>query len=75
MIADPSLVRRFILKVREGKILHVNLKDAKSSYKFDIMVQKYNLDKDAILKLANNTMSKPSKKKVANKKSKSKIEE
>lgn len=49
VITDPSLIRRYIMKVREGKILQVDLENEKSAYKFDILTQKHNLDKNDIL--------------------------
>ena len=52
VITDPSLIRRYILKLREGKILQVDLNDKTLKYKFDILVQKYHLDKDKILAAA-----------------------
>src|SRR5699024_4488873 len=52
VITDPSLIRRYILKLREGKILQVDLDNEQLKYKFDILVQKYNLDKDKILAAA-----------------------
>lgn len=53
VITDPSLVRKFVLKVREGKIIHVDLDNERSAYKFEMLVLKYNLDKDAILAAVN----------------------
>ena len=52
VITDPSLIRRYILKLREGKILQVDLDNEQLKYKFDILVQKYHLDKDKILAAA-----------------------
>ena len=52
VITDPSLIRRYILKLREGKILQVDLNDKTLKYKFDILVQRYHLDKDKILAAA-----------------------
>ena len=52
VITDPSLIRRYILKFREGKILQVDLDNEQLKYKFDILVQKYHLDKDKILAAA-----------------------
>lgn len=53
VITVPSEIRRFVLKVREGKILYIDLENQRSAYKFDILVQKYGLDKKAILAAAN----------------------
>ena len=52
VITDPSLIRRYILKLREGKILQVDLDNEQLKYKFGILVQKYHLDKDKILAAA-----------------------
>lgn len=52
VITDPSLIRRYILKLREGKILQVDLNNEKLKYKFDILVQRYHLNKDEILAAA-----------------------
>ena len=52
VITDPSLIRRYILKLREGKILQVDLNNKTLKYKFDILVQRYHLDKDKILAAA-----------------------
>ena len=52
VITDPSLIRRYILKLREGKILQVDLDNEQLKYKFDILVKKYHLDKDKILAAA-----------------------
>lgn len=49
VITDPSLIRRYILKIREGKILQVNLEDEILNYKFNILVQRYHLDENQIL--------------------------
>lgn len=70
VITDPSLIRRYILKLREGKILQVDLDNEQLKYKFDILVKKYHLDKDKILKEAGINVKKPSK--VASKKKKEK---
>lgn len=73
VITDPSLIRRYILKVREGKILQVNLDNEKLAYKFDIVVQKYQLDKNKIMvdaglaKKPSKSTAKPKAKKVADK--------
>lgn len=61
VITDPSLIRRYILKLREGKILQVDLDNEQLKYKFDILVKKYHLDKDKILKEAGINVKKPSK--------------
>lgn len=70
VITDPSLIRRYILKLREGKILQVDLDNEQLKYKFDILVKKYHLDKDKILKEAGINVKKPSK--AASKKKKEK---
>ena len=70
VITDPSLIRRYILKLREGKILQVDLDNEQLKYKFDILVKKYHLDKDKILKEARINVKKPSK--AASKKKKEK---
>lgn len=70
VITDPSLIRRYILKLREGKILQVDLDNEQLKYKFDILVKKYHLDKDKILKEAGINVKKPSK--IASKKKKEK---
>lgn len=70
VITDPSLIRRYTLKIREGKILQVNLNDEKLKYKFDILVKKYRLNSDEILKEAGINTKKPSK--TASKKKKEK---
>lgn len=70
VITDPSLIRRYILKLREGKILQVDLDNEQLKYKFDILVKKYHLDKDKILKEAGINVKKPSK--TASKKKKEK---
>ena len=70
VITDPSLIRRYILKLREGKILQVDLDNEQLKYKFDILVKKYHLDKDKILKEAGINAKKPSK--AASKKKKEK---
>ena len=70
VITDPSLIRRYTLKIREGKILQVNLNDEKLKYKFDILVKKYRLNSDEILKEAGINAKKPSK--TASKKKKEK---
>ena len=70
VITDPSLIRRYTLKIREGKILQVDLDNEQLKYKFDILFKKYHLDKDKILKEAGINTKKPSK--TASKKKKEK---
>ena len=69
VITDPSLIRRYLLKIREGKILRVDLADEKSKAKFDKLVLKHNLNVEEILNEAGvSTPSTP--KKSASKKKK-----
>lgn len=63
VVTDPSLIRRYLLKIREGKILRVDLADEKSKAKFDKLVLKHNLNVEVILKEAG--VSVPSTKKSA----------
>ncbi len=50
VVTDPSLIRRYLLKIREGKILCVDLADEKSKAKFDKLVLKHKLNVEEILK-------------------------
>ena len=68
VVTDPSLIRRYLLKIREGKILRVDLADEKSKAKFDKLVLKHNLNVDVIFEKAG--IKVPSTKKPANKKKK-----
>lgn len=68
VITDPSLIRRYLLKIREGKILRVDLADEKSKAKFDKLVLKHNLNIEVIFEEAG--INAPSAKKTASKKKK-----
>lgn len=68
VVTDPSLIRRYLLKIREGKILRVDLADEKSKAKFDKLVLKHNLNVEEILKEAG--VNVPSTKKSTSKKKK-----
>ena len=68
VVTDPSLIRRYLIKIREGKILRVDLADEKSKAKFDKLVLKHNLNVDVIFETAG--IKAPSAKKPATKKKK-----
>jgi hypothetical protein len=68
VITDPTLIRRYLLKLREGKVLRVDLDNEKSKVRFDKLVLKHNLNVDVIFETAG--IKAPSAKKPATKKKK-----
>ena len=70
VITDSTLIRRYLLKLREGKILRVDLDNEKSKVRFDKLVLKHNLNIENILKEAG--VNVPSKKSASKKKTKAK---
>ena len=67
VVTDPSLIRRYLLKIREGKVLRVDLANETSKARFDKLVLKHNLNVENILKEAG-VKSPSTQKKSASKK-------